>query len=84
MIQSIQFYFQFRASSSYTEVQKVEPIREIQNSTESAKNCPCDKSSNNCDDSKPTDWNPTGDPDYNPYSEEENDRWDSEEHESDY
>ena len=57
----------------------------INKSNESTKNRPCDKSSNNCDDSYPTDWNPTGDPDYNPYSEDENEAWNpySDEHESD-
>ena len=56
-----------------------------ENSIESTKNRPFDKSSNYCDDSDPTDWNPTGDPNYNPYSEEENEPWNpySDEHESD-
>ena len=44
----------------------------IQNSIELAKNLPCDKR-NNCDDS--TDWNPTGDPNYNPYLEDEHESW---------
>ena len=52
---------------------------EQENSIESAKNHISDGH-----DSKPIDWNPTGESDYNPYSEEE--RWDpySDEHESDY
>ena len=47
----------------------------LENSIESTKNRPCDKSSNNCDDSVPTDQNPTGDPNYNPYLEDEHESW---------
>ena len=44
-----------------------------ENQIESTKNSRCDKS--NGDDSDQIDWNPTGDPNYNPYSEDEHEPW---------
>ena len=50
-----------------------EPEEEAKLNEESTKNSPCDK--NNGNDSDQNDWNPTGDPNYNPYLEDEHESW---------
>ena len=59
------FYFYRHSSSPSGSSINKSNKNEQENSIESTKNCPCDKSSNNGDDSDHIDWNPHGEPDYN-------------------